>query len=578
MSLRFVVLLTMVLPAAQAQPGRTRSPRDLALSPDGRWALAANAASDTVSLVDLVQAKVVAELPAGRQPFAVAWKGSRAAVSNLLSDDVTLYDVVPPRLTAAGTIPVGDEPRGVLFCDGGLLVVLAGEDAVARVDLGTRRVVSKTPAGVEPWHATLTPDGARLAVGAVRSQEVRVLEMPGLKLLYRVPMRGHNLRGMAVAPDGAFAYVPNIAERGLGTTKDNIDRGWVVGNRLSRVPLTEEGPREAVSLDQRGKAVADVEDVAVSPDGLTLALPAGGTHELILLRQPLPYVAYGGPGDHIDAALLKDPARFRRVDLGGRPVAARFAPNGGTVWVANFLRDELQEVDAARGVLLRTVALGDPAAPSLARRGEEIFYDGRRSFHQWYSCHTCHVDGHTNGSSFDTLNDGRHGNLKQTPSLRGVIRTGPWTWHGWQTDFRQTLSHSLRTTMQGPQPSDDDLAALAEFVRRLDFVPPPALSDDSSRRGEILFKARGCAVCHKAPDYTHDAVYAVGLESPDDVYPGFNPPSLRGVSRRGPWLHDGRSRTLEDLLLKQHRPSTLSEKPDFNEAEVRDLLAFLRTL
>ena len=30
-----------------------------------------------------------------------------------------------------------------------------------------------------------------------------------------------------------------------------------------------------------------------------------------------------------------------------------------------------------------------------------------RSFNQWYSCNTCHSDGHTNGLDFDTLNDGR---------------------------------------------------------------------------------------------------------------------------------------------------------------------------
>jgi CxxC motif-containing protein (DUF1111 family) len=71
----------------------------------------------------------------------------------------------------------------------------------------------------------------------------------------------------------------------------------------------------------------------------------------------------------------------------------------------------------------------------------------------------------------------------------------------------------------------------------------------------------------------------VGLESPDDVYKkGFNPPPLRGVSKRGPWLHDGRARTLEELFGEHHRPSKLAGRPDFSAAELSDLLVFLRSL
>ena len=36
-----------------------------------------------------------------------------------------------------------------------------------------------------------------------------------------------------------------------------------------------------------------------------------------------------------------------------------------------------------------------------------------------------------NGATFDTQNDGRYGNAKKTLSLRGVSKTGFWTWHGW---------------------------------------------------------------------------------------------------------------------------------------------------
>ncbi|MFN3487262.1 MAG: YncE family protein, partial [Planctomycetota bacterium] len=365
---------------------------------------------------------MAAEVPVGRRPFSLAWKGSTAVVSNLLDDSITLLDVAPPRLAVRAALSVGDEPRGIVLSPEGrrAFVALGGEDAVAVVDLAARRPVSHIPAGDEPWHLALTPDGTRLIVGENLSRSVRIVEAPSGRTLYTVDLRGPNVRHIAVSPDGAWAYVPNLAERGSPVTRENIDRGWVIGARLSRVPLREEGPRAAIALDPRGQAVGDVEGVALRPDGQALALAAGGTHEILLLRLPLPFVAFGGPGDHIEPDLLKDARRFRRVTVGGRPVACGFTPDGASVVVANFLDDAIHVIDFDAGRVVRTILLGDPPAPSPSRRGEAIFYDARRSFHQWFSCHTCHTDGHTNGSSYDTLNDGTYGRAKKTLSLRGA--------------------------------------------------------------------------------------------------------------------------------------------------------------
>ncbi len=565
-----ILLLSLLPLAGQADPGPDRSPLDLALSADGAWALSANAGSDSASLVDLTTGKVVAEVPVGRRPVSVALSGRRAVVSNLRSGSVTLLDVQPPALKVVATIPLGEEPRGVAIAGDRAYVALAGEDAVAAVDLNTR-AVTRAPAGDEPWDVAVA--GGRLAVSNALSMTVTVHDAATLERRYAVAMRGHNLRRLAASPDGAWMYVPNIAERGLGTSKDNIDRGWVVANRLSRVPLLEDAAREAIALDPRGKAVADVEDVAAS--GSRLALAAGGTHELLLLDLPLPFVAFGGPGDHIDPAVLKN--RFRRVALGGRPAAVAFTPDGGRAVVANSLLNALQVVDAASAALVATIPLGGPATPSLARRGEAIFYDAQRSFHQWYSCHTCHVDGHTNGGTFDTLNDGRYGNAKKTLSLRGAARNGPWTWHGRQTELRAALIHSLQTTMQGPEPKAEDVDALLAFVGTLEHPPAPPPSE-AARRGSKVFEAKGCAICHVPPDYTDGEVHVTGLEAPDDAHKGFKAPPLRGVGRRNPYLHDGRARTLEDLLTKHHRVSALTRREDPTPQELADLVAFLKSL
>ena len=123
---------------------------------------------------------------------------------------------------------------------------------------------------------------------------------------------------------------------------------------------------------------------------------ASGTHELLVYdQQHLPWREYG-IGDHIDPSLLNNPGRFVRIPVGGRPMGLRASRNANQVYVANYLENSVQLVDVEERKVARSFALGGPAEPSLARRGEAIFHDGKRSLDQWYSCHSCHYDGGTN--------------------------------------------------------------------------------------------------------------------------------------------------------------------------------------
>ena len=228
----------------------------------------------------------------------------------------------------------------------------------------------------------------------------------------------------------------------------------------------------------------------------------------------------------------------------------------------------------------------------MARRGEILFHDATRSLNQWYSCNTCHSDGHTNGLDFDTLNDGRQDlstahlrSRKKAPTLRGVARTGPWTWHGWQTSLDDAMTESFTKSMQGRKPSREDVDAIVAFLGTLDFPRNPNRGPDGSlsdaaTRGEAVYRSSraACNSCHGGPELTDGKVHVVGLEERDDAYKGYNPPSLRGAYDKDPYLHDGRSKTLRDALAGPHNPDDVTGLGALSESELDDLVEYVKSL
>jgi YVTN family beta-propeller protein len=562
-----------------------RSPIDLAVLPDGRRVLTANHTADSVSLLDIETGKVLAEQACGRKPAGVACSadGKHAAVSNLWSGTVSLLDVHQDNLKTTAEVAVGPLPRGLMFSlDGAALyVAVAGRDEVVQLDTKSQQITQRWPAPREPRHLALSTDGQWLAAASSRSGQVRIWSTVTRQRLWeRTIEDGFNLRGLAFTPDGQSLVVAHGIRREFPVSKENIEQGWVIDSRLTRLPLTAGArpPAEQVALDTRGRAVGDPYGAAFSADGRWLAVTGSGTHELLLFdAAALPWTA-GDPGDFLDARLAKDDGKFRRLPLEGRPLTVAPLPRCDAVVVANYLRDEVDVVDVKAGQVLHRVPLGGPAPPSLARQGEALFYDAQRSHHQWFSCSTCHVEGHTCGLKFDTLNDDSYGNPKLTPTLRNVTQTGPWTWHGWQTDLGAGIEKSLTQTMYGPKPTGDETRALRAFLATLTGPPSPNPGSEAARRGQALFHGKAhCARCHKGDHYTSESNYDVKLEPDGSPYRLWNPPSLRGLWDRGPYLHDGRAATLDDLLRQHHAPEKLGGQ-ELSPAERADLIEFLKSL
>ena len=109
--------------------------------------------------------------------------------------------------------------------------------------------------------------------------------------------------------------------------------------------------------------------------------------------------------------------------------------------------------------------------------------------------------------------------------------------------------------MQGPRPKADDVKALIAYLGTLEYPRNPYRRPDGvlsaqAQRGRDVFKSpkAACNTCHGGPELTDGRIHEAGLEESDDAYKGYNPPSLRGLYDKDPYLHDGRAKTLRDAL------------------------------
>jgi cytochrome c peroxidase len=184
----------------------------------------------------------------------------------------------------------------------------------------------------------------------------------------------------------------------------------------------------------------------------------------------------------------------------------------------------------------------------------------------------------------DTRNDGRDRTFKAVLSLRNVTKTGPWTWHGWQKEIDLAMRKSLTDSMLGKEPTADELKAIVAYLDTLKPPPNPHRPNGEmtaeAKRGEAVFRSEkaDCVRCHSGPYFTDGKIHDVGLGSPGDAYKGYNPPSLVGCYDRVLYLHDGRAKSLEQALTGPHAPEKVTGQGKLTPDELRDLIAYLKSL
>jgi cytochrome c peroxidase len=302
--------------------------------------------------------------------------------------------------------------------------------------------------------------------------------------------------------------------------------------------------------------------------------------------------------------------------------------------------DSMKTLPGGLGVLPQVpVPADNPLSHAKIELGKRLFFDTRLSLDRSTSCASCHspekafTDGRSRAKGFKgtvgprnsptVLNaaynkfqfwDGRAASLDEqckgplmNPAEMNMVDEKHLVERlnnvpGYRKDFKKVF---------GSSPSLDNVArAIASFERTL--VTPNSRFDkyvkgDKSaltieeKRGLIVFFGKAsCSECHKGPNFTDDKFHNLGVVSTpggkEDVgrfavtkdpadKEAFKTPTLRNVALTGPYMHDGSSATLEDVIDLYDRgggdgpnKDKLITKLNLTAQEKSDLIAFLKAL
>ena len=283
-----------------------------------------------------------------------------------------------------------------------------------------------------------------------------------------------------------------------------------------------------------------------------------------------------------DLAFLAD-LRWR-IKLGGNGPHG-VAVIGSNAYVAEYFSDTIAIVDLQSDSpkTLGRVVLGPAPKPSAPRRGEMLFNDATLSFQHWQSSASCHPDARMDALNWDLLNDGI-GNPKNTRSLINVRESGAVMSLAARDSANAAIRAGIRRILFAERP-EEDVEAIDAYLASLTPVPSPRLiggrlSPAAERGKKIFFDAKiGCAKCHPEPYYTdkkaHDVDSAGPLDKPGDK---FQTPRLVELWRTAPYLHDGRYRTVKELLVEGKHGAADGDLDGLSEKDLDDLAEFLLSL
>lgn len=601
--LRWTILLAgLVIPPAVA----STSSSNLDVSIDGNLLIVSNTDNSTLSVVDIEPRKRMFEVPVGDHPEGVAWvgKGPIAIVAVNREDKLVFVDASSAKVVTA--ITCAADPYGIVTTKDGKRAYVSHDypGLVSEVDLENRKILRTFPAGQWTRGIAINPDESRLYVTNFYTAALTAIDIKEGKVIGTWPGReSDNLcRHVVLHSKRPKAYLSHLRSR-----THVFDARGSIFPELSICTLTaakaEEKRRTAIALDTFNGVyvVSNPWESAISPDGKSFV------------------TIYAGTDDMNYSTVVDDDYREIEqsgvVNVGKHPRAVRFSPDGSQLYVYAALDFCVNVFDMKGRKPTKVASIKVCDAPHTPEwvRGKELFVSSKppMTSARWISCSSCHPDGFPDGRVWQNPEGPR-----KTPPLWGLAHTHPLHYSADRDevqDFEYTIRGKLmggagllkgaikpRTGFTTPAELDEklagrskDLDALAiytnSFQPRLSpHIPAPGKLSIEAERGKALFfdKTVGCATCHSGPYYTdsrlkkpfhlHDV--GTGGGPNEKMPPEYDTPSLLGVYRTAPYLHDGRAQTLLDVVTTANPKDQHGKTSHLSKDQLADLVAFVKSL
>jgi hypothetical protein len=565
-----------------------QDPKALALGP-GNTLLVVNKKAATISVINRATGAVMTNraLPYASAPHGIVVNAatSRAYVSLEALGQVVELDATYGVILR--TVDVGPWPRGLALdpIQGTLWVsrFISPDDAgkVTVVDLATFAV-----SNVVSLALVTDPDTQTSGSG-----------LPNY------------LGPLAISPDYSHVFVPakkdNI-HRGILRNGQNLTFEHTMRSMASSIDLVTrtETPSRRLDLDNSDFATS----VAFSPLGNQVFFTANGSATIWV----------------VDAYTSRVQDAFTFGAGGMAPDGLTLSADGKRLFVHNFMSRSVTVFSSTAACgsicgttpLLATVStVASEALPVAVLRGKQLFYDSedtRLSSDSYMSCASCHLDGGHDGRVWDFTGFGEglrntidlngrgvgHGpvhwtaNFDEVHDFEGQIRTlGGGTGLMSDADFNSgTVAQPLGQSKAG---FSSDLDALAAYVGSLTNASKSPHRQSNGQLtpdailGKEIFRQQNCAACHSGIAFSDSVSLArhdVGTLLPSSgqrlgaELNGLDTPTLRGLWKTAPYLHDGSAATLRDVLITKNIGGKHGYLFSLSESEIDTLVAYLNQI
>lgn len=587
-----------------SQPGHQGNSQ-LAVRADGGLVALAHTDAGIISGIDTTTMRPIWETRVGSRPESCTFLGKAKDLAATVYDEDLVIVLDGSTGAIKHRIAVADEPYGIVSNKDGTRVYVTHEypGKVSEIDPAQGKILRVLDAGSRPRGIALHPDEKRLFVCEFLSATMHAIELGQGKLVdtWKGQPSDNLSRQLAIHPKRPKAYIPHIRSR--TTVIDGTGSIFPQLTVYDLTPPTEGKRRKSFGMDTFNGVyvVTNPWETAITSDGKKLFALYSGTDDMNICQV-------------VDDD-YKELERSGRaiVRVGKNPRAVRVSPDDASVFVFDSSDFAIRKLDCQTMALQGIAKLSKPHRSEEWIRGRVLWNsaDSPMSSRRWVACSSCHPDGQPDGRVWSNPEGKR-----KTPHLGGLAHTHPLHWSA-DRDEVQDFEYTIRSKlMMGPgllresiqskknfkkteleertSGRSADLDALAIYTNSFTFnsLSPHALGEgkltESALRGKALFSDAkvGCSTCHSGPFYSDSSLQSMKLhdvgtgasDASERMGNSYDTPTLVGVYRTAPYLHDGTAPTLRDVLTTCNKSDKHGVTSHLGNSQIDDLVAFLQAL